>query len=170
MLLERGSAWNDAILLAEAWRNAADDESIADVAELAEAMSGSRERHMETTLQGDAFLDAMAAWSGEPTSGEGPVAYPVAVGAAAARHGVGLADTLTAYLHAFASNLVLVCVRLVPLGQRDGVATVAALEPVILRTARRAAVSTLDDLGSCTIRADILSMNHETQYSRVFRS
>lgn len=170
-LLEQGSAWNDAVLLAESWRKTSAGDDIAGVAELAEAMSGSRERHMETTLQGGAFVEAMSAWSGEPSSGEeGPIAYPVAVGAAAARHGVALEDALTAYLHAFASNLVQACVRLVPLGQRDGVATLAALEPVVLRTARRAADSTLDDLGSCTIRADILSMNHETQYSRVFRS
>lgn len=169
-LLERGSAWNDAVLLAETWRRSGSDEDIADVSELAEAMSGSRERHMETTLQGSAFIDAMVAWSGEPASWEGPVAYPVAVGSAAARHGIELADALTAYLHAFASNLVQACVRLVPLGQRDGVATLAALEPVILRAAQRAAVSTLGDLGSCSIRADIISMNHEIQYSRVFRS
>lgn len=170
-LLEQGSAWNDVVLMTEAWRNTAAGESLGAVTELAEAMSGSRERHMETTLQGSAFVDAMASWSGEPAmGGEGPVAYPVAVGSAAARHGIELADALTAYLHAFASNLVQACVRLVPLGQRDGVATLAALEPVILLTARRAAASTLDDLGSCTVRADILSMNHETQYSRVFRS
>jgi len=169
-LLEQGSAWNDAVLLAEAWRTIGAGDDIADIAELAEAMSGSRERHMETTLQGGAFVDAMAAWSGDPAGGEGPIAYPVAVGSAAARHGIAITDALTAYLHAFASNLVQACVRLVPLGQRDGVATLAALEPVILRIARRAAASTLDDLGSCTIRADILSMNHETQYSRVFRS
>ncbi len=170
-LLEQGSAWNDAVLLAEVWRRISSGEEVAEVAELAAAISGSRERHMETTLQGSAFVDAMAAWSGElPAGEERPIAYPVAVGSAAARHGVALEDTLTAYLHAFASNLVQTCVRLVPLGQRDGVATLAALEPVILRTAGRAAASTLDDLGSCTIRADILSMNHETQYSRVFRS
>ena len=101
---------------------------------------------------------------------EGAITYPVAVGAAAARHQVKLEDALVAYLHAFASNLIQACVRLVPLGQRDGVGTLAALEAVILRTAQRAAGSTLDDLGSCTVLADIMSMNHETQYSRVFRS
>ncbi|RYE32969.1 MAG: urease accessory protein UreF [Hyphomicrobiales bacterium] len=169
-LLERGSAWNDAVLLAEAWRNIAAGSGIDEVAELAAAMAGSRERHMETTLQGGAFVDAITAWSGEIAGEEGAIAYPVAVGAAAARHRVALEDTLIAYLHAFASNLVQACVRLVPLGQRDGVATLAALEPIVLRTAQRAAGSTLDDLGACTIRADILSMNHETQYSRVFRS
>lgn len=171
VLLDRGSAWNDAVLLAQAWRRTGDNQSLDDVMALAVAMSGSRERHMETTLQGGAFVDAMAAWGGEPSMvGEGVTAYPVAIGVAAARHGVGLENALVAYLHAFASNLVQACVRLVPLGQRDGVATLAALEPVVLRTARRAAGSTLDDLGSCTILADIMSMNHETQYSRVFRS
>lgn len=169
-LVERGSGWNDAVLLAESWRRASACEDVAEVAELGEAMAGSRERHMETTLQGGAFIDAMRAWGGDLAEGEGAMPYPVAVGAAAARHAVRLEDALIAYLHAFASNLVQASVRLVPLGQRDGVATLAALEPVVLRTARRGATSTLDDLGSCTLVADIMSMNHETQYSRVFRS
>jgi len=171
-LLDCGSAWNDAVLLGQAWRETAAGASLEAVAELAEAMAGTRERHLETTLQGGAFADAIAAWRGEASSesGEGRIAYPVAVGAAASRHGVALEPALTAYLHAFAANLVQACVRLVPLGQRDGVATLAALEPLVLRTARRAAGATLDDLGSCTILADIASMNHEIQYSRVFRS
>jgi urease accessory protein len=46
----------------------------------------------------------------------------------------------------------------------------AALQPVILATARRAATSSLDDLGSATILSDIAAMRHETLYSRVFRS
>ncbi|MGX5734830.1 urease accessory protein UreF [Bosea thiooxidans] len=170
-LLVRGAAWNDAVLLAEAWRCASAGESIAEVAELAAAMAGSRERHMETTLQGGAFADAMVAWGGgELADREEAVPYPVAVGAAAARHAIRLEDALVAYLHAFASNLVQVSVRLVPLGQRDGVAALAALEPVVLRTACWAAASRLDDLGACTLVADIMAMNHETQYSRVFRS
>lgn len=169
-LLEHGSGWNDAVLLAETWRCVSDGKGIAEVAELGEAMAGSRERHMETTLQGGAFVDAMTSWSGEPAGGEGAMPYPVAVGAAAARHAVRLEEALVAYLHAFASNLVQASVRLVPLGQRDGVAALGALEPVVLRTARRASASTLDDLGACTLVADIMSMNHETQYSRVFRS
>jgi len=170
-LLEHGSGWNDAVLLAEAWRRASASDGVTEVAELAEAMAGSRERHMETTLQGGAFVDAMASWGGgEPVTEDGAMPYPVAVGAAAARHAIRLEDALVAYLHAFALNLVQASVRLVPLGQRDGVAALASLEPVVLRTARKAAASTLDDLGSCTLVADITAMNHETQYSRVFRS
>ena len=40
----------------------------------------------------------------------------------------------------------------------------------IARTAQRALAATLDDLGSATFRADIASMRHETQYTRLFRS
>ncbi len=169
-LVERGSGWNDAVLLAEAWRTA-DSDGGAGVAELAAAMASSRERHMETTLQGEAFTEAVRTWTpirerSEPQ--EFP--YPVAVGLAAARGGVGLDAALVAYLHAFTSNLVQAAVRLVPLGQSDGVATLAAMESVILDRAARASVSTLDDIGSCTVLSDIASMKHATLYSRVFRS
>ena len=171
-LIACGSGWNDAVLLAEAWRTAGIDGGTA-VTELAEAMAGSRERHMETTLQGGAFMETVVAWGPIFPNGAknaDSIPYPVAIGLAAARHGVGLHPALTAYLHAFASNLVQATVRLVPLGQRDGVATLAALEPVIMSVAKQAATSTLDDLGSCTIMSEIASMKHETQYSRVFRS
>jgi len=176
-LVERGSGWNDAVLLAQAWREASAGRDCEDVMELAEAMAGSRERHMETTLQGAAFGEAVAAWivpeerqPAQPLVDGRPVSYPVAVGIAAALHSISLPETLTAHLHAFTSNLIQAAVRLVPLGQRDGIAVLTALEPVILRAASRAARSSLDDLGSATFFSDLLSMRHETQYSRVFRS
>ena len=37
-------------------------------------------------------------------------------------------------------------------------------------TADRAARAVLDDLGSATFRADLASLRHETQYTRLFRS
>ena len=46
----------------------------------------------------------------------------------------------------------------------------AALEPVVVATARRALQASLDDLGSATFRADLASLRHETQYTRLFRS
>lgn len=169
VLLETGSAWNDALILAETWRRAGNGEDVSDVAELAEAMAGCRERHMETTLQGTAFADAMRAWDEGVVEGFA-APYPVIVGIAAARGAIPLRDALMAYLHAFTSNLIQASVRLVPLGQRDGVAALATLEPVIIATAERASNSTLDDLGACTLLSDIASMRHETLYSRVFRS
>ncbi|MET0599753.1 MAG: urease accessory protein UreF [Mesorhizobium sp.] len=170
-LLEFGSGWNDAVLVAEAWRASADEARLAKVAALAEALSGSAERHRETTLQGAAFLAAASAWpaampAGLPTC----PAYPVAVGAVAGAHGVPLGDTLAAWLQAFASTLLQAGIRLGLTGQRGAVATLASLEKPILRLAERAARSTLDDLGTAAMLSEIMSMRHETQSTRLFRS
>jgi urease accessory protein len=61
-------------------------------------------------------------------------------------------------------------VRIVPLGQGDGISALVALEEAVLATAALAATSTLDDLGSAAFMSEIMTMRHETQYSRVFRS
>jgi urease accessory protein len=100
----------------------------------------------------------------------GRLAYPVAVGAIAAGHEIALADALPLYLNALAANLVSVAVRLVPLGQSEGLRVLADLETLIVETADRAAPATLDDIGSATMQSDIASMKHEIQYSRVFRT
>ena len=168
-LLQHGSAWNDAVLLAEAHR-AVDGGELAEVAELAEALAGTRERHMETMLQGAAFLKAASAWPQAMPSLPAECPYPVAVGAVAGAHGIPLASTLTAYVHAFASNQIQAAIRLSVLGQSEATTTLAALEPVVEDLAARAAQSSLDDLGSASMIAEIAAMQHETQYSRLFRS
>ena len=99
-----------------------------------------------------------------------PLAYPIAVAVAAAAQGVPLAAALTAYLGAFAANLVSAGVRAIPIGQTDGQRLIAGLAPLIDEIAGTALAATLDDLGGAVIRADIASMKHETQYTRLFRS
>ena len=81
-----------------------------------------------------------------------------------------LAPALHAYLHAMTANLISAGVRLIPLGQTDGQRVLAALEPVAATTAERALVTALDEVGSASFRADLASMHHETQYTRLFRS
>lgn len=171
VLVEHGSSWNDAVLLAESYRACGEPLKLAEVRQLAEALAGSRERHMETMLQGEAFLTAAAHW---PHPGletlTGAVAYPVAVGAVAGAHCTGLEPALAAYLHSTASNLVSVAIRCGVMGQTNGVGVLAELEPIIAGTAVRACASTLDDLGSAAITADISALRHETLHSRLFRS
>ncbi|MBP1861277.1 urease accessory protein UreF [Rhizobium herbae] len=170
-LIAHGSSWNDAVLLAESYRAFGDPSRLDAVREVAEALAGSRERHMETTLQGEAFLTAAAHWPHSVLETlTGVVAYPVAVGAVAGAHRTGLEPALAAYLHATASNLVSVAIRCGVTGQTHGVGVLAALEPVIADVAGLAASSTLDDLGSATILAEISALRHETLHSRLFRS
>ena len=82
---------------------------------------------------------------------------------------IPLEPALAAYLHAQAATLISAGVRLIPLGQTDGQRVLAALEPVVAATAARALVTPLDEIGSAAFRADIASMRHETQYTRLFR-
>jgi urease accessory protein len=170
-LLEIGSAWNDAVLFAEAWRRALSVGDVTDLAQCAEALAGSAERHTETMLQGAAFLAAAAGWP-TPILQRLPenCPYCVAVGAVAGGHGIPLEDALAAWLQAFSSNLVQAAIRLGVTGQDGAMQTVAALEPLVIVAAKRAALSTLDDLGSATFVSDVMAMKHETQYSRLFRS
>jgi len=177
-LLGRGSFWCDAVLFGCAREAAARDDvpAIVEIGALAEALAPSAERHLEMMAMGAAFLAAVqAGWPDEVlnrllVATGGRLAYPLAVAAVAAGHGIALADALPVYLNALAANLVSVAVRLVPLGQSEGLRVLAGLETMIVETAERAARATLEDIGSATIQSDIASMKHETQYSRVFRT
>ena len=170
-LLVFGAAWNDAVLFAESWRRAGTGGDLADLADLAEALASSSGRHLETMKQGTAFLQAAAAWPHPVLDRLGnDCALPIASGALCGAHGMPLDAALTATLHAFASNLVQAGMRLLQLGQRDAVTLLARLEPAIRDTAARAARSQLDDLGTPAMLADIMAMQQETLYSRLFRS
>ncbi|NOR62070.1 MAG: urease accessory protein UreF [Rhodobacteraceae bacterium] len=165
-VLTQGSGRNDAILLAHAYR-AATSAALADIAELAAALSPSAERLLETTAQGAAFAKTTrAVWPAAVSD----MPYPVAVGAAAQQHSLPLEDTIALYLHAFASNLVSAAVRFIPLGQTDGQKVLSELFETIDEITTYAQTATLDALGGCAFRADMASMLHETQTTRIFRS
>jgi urease accessory protein len=174
-MLADGGGFCDAVLFAHAHR-AADDDALKEIAELAAALAPSKERHLETTAQGNAFVaTTRAAWPCAAldclkSAWNGPVAYPVAVAVAAAGHGIAVEPALAAFLQALAANWVSAGVRLVPLGQTDGQRVLAALEQVVAATAQRALVTPLDDMGASALRADLASLRHETQYTRLFRS
>jgi urease accessory protein len=173
-----GPGFCDGVFLAQAHQAAAasDDARLRKVAELAAAFAPSRERHLETTAQGRAFIDtARAAWNCEGLDDlvaacDGAIVYPVAAGMVSAAHALPLAPTMHAFLHALTSNWISAGARLIPLGQTDSQRLLAALEGAVAATAQRAMTATLDDLGGAAFRADLASMRHETQYTRLFRS
>jgi urease accessory protein len=177
-LVEQGSGWSDAVLFVQAHRavSLTKDRVLRDVAELAVALQPSRERRLEATMQGDAFVKAVEyAW---PNAGlarlravaPAPCALSVAAGAAVAGAGIAALPAVTAYLTCFCQNLVSSAVRLAPIGQSDGLAVLAGLEPLVARTAERAFGAKLQDVGGLAMRSDIASMRHETQTTRLFRS
>ncbi len=144
----------------------------------ARAWQPTREFALESLAQGKAFIATLVAvsppspalaWAAPLLAGE-TIAYPSAVGIAAALHGLGLRETLVAYFQAFAGNLVSAGIRLIPLGQTAGQRILAGLESPILAAALSATTRDPADIGSAAPMAEIASMKHETQYTRLFRS
>ncbi|MFN3130003.1 urease accessory protein UreF [Roseibium sp.] len=188
-ILTHGAGRSDAILMSQTYQTAfaGSHAGVRDLAELGLALQPSKERHLETSAQGTAFVDTVtASWPPDSQTTAGAVfssltiensetrltewPYPVALGLICAAHELPEDASLTAFLHSFTANLISAAVRAVPLGQNEGQRVLAALEPVISEVAADAKGAGLDDLGTSTFLADIASMAHETQYSRLFRS
>jgi urease accessory protein len=173
-LLTLGLGHNDAILLSHAYRavEQGEGDALKAVNELALALSPSSELFLETSQQGRSFLDAtLAAWpSPRLLPLEGDVAFPVAIGMAAAAHGIPLPLTAEAYLFGLVQTLVSAAIRLAPIGQTAGIRVSSALAGTVQDVARRGLTLSLDEAGGSTFRADLGSFHHENQYTRLFRS
>ena len=177
-VLLAGAGRIDGALLAAAWRaaEAGDAAALDEAALLAAAWRGTAETALESMAQGTAFTSVtQSAWP-EPRfaafAARHPrrLAHPIAFGAAAGFHGIPLRPALAGWLAAFAANLVSAGVRLVPLGQTDGQIATAALHPVVEAATDAALAADLDRIGTAAPMLDLLSMRHETQYTRLFRS
>ena len=177
-MLADGSGMNDGIFFVQAQRATvnADDAALLEITELAAAFAPTRERHLETTNMGRAFIDVTnAAWPCPALTKfqklwNGAAVYPVAVGVACAGHGIPVVPATHAFLTALTANWISAGVRLIPLGHTESQRLLRTLELAVAQTVQRALDATLDDLGSAAFRADIASALHETQYTRLFRT
>ena len=122
-------------------------------------------------MLGDSFVLAAAHWS-KPMVEDLPAhcPYPVAVGAVAARHAIGLEEILLSFLTTVVQSQISVAVRLIPIGQSEGLDCLVALEPEIARRVPEIAATKLEDIGGAGYGSEIAAMNHERLHTRVFRS
>ncbi|MCU4351137.1 urease accessory protein UreF [Acinetobacter ursingii] len=86
------------------------------------------------------------------------------------RLGLNEADVLTAYSFSVLENQVLAAVKTVPLGQMSGQRILWHLHSLVPQAVEQALALQDDELSSALPRYAMLSMQHETQYSRLFRS
>jgi urease accessory protein len=179
--IRHGAGRSDAMLLAAVWRavEAEDVDAFVWAAERAAAMRGTAELALECLSQGAAFVATVRAswpeldlkrWADVLSDRQCQTAYPVAVGLCAAASRVPLRSAMLAYLQAVSAGLITAGVKLIPLGQTDGQRIVASMETPIRDAADQAMARPLEDLGSAAPMIDLLSMRHETQYTRLFRS
>lgn len=174
-VVTQGSGRIDADIFRDAYRAAAsgDGAALDDANRRGLAYRGSAELALEAAAQGAAFLAALrAAWPAPALAAWRPeeVCHAAAVGAAAAAAGIALETALVLYLHAFAANLTAAGMRLGLIGQTDGQRILAALEPAVRAAATASLSRAAGDFGAATVAAELASMAHETQYSRLFRS
>ena len=161
-LLRYGGGWNDALFIKLVY------EEGSAINTLCLALSSSSEREQETTELGRSFVRTLnASYGFELPDG---LAYPVAVGLAARQEGISLALVIQSYLQAFASNLISVGVRVIPIGQQAGQACLVQLYPVIERMTKKVLNSNEDALGSAAFTSDLIAMMHENNSPRIYRT
>jgi urease accessory protein len=96
--------------------------------------------------------------------------WPVAFALAAARTGAALPDTLAAFAFGWAENMVQAALKAVPLGQNAGQRILGRIADAIPAAVDAALRLADDERQAYAPMLAILSAQHETQYSRLFRS
>lgn len=99
-----------------------------------------------------------------------PSNYAIAFGIAAAHWQINIQAALLGYLHSWASNLITAGVKLIPLGQTAGQQLLFDLQPLLSTAVVEILALEDDELACCSWGLSLASMQHETQYTRLFRS
>jgi len=105
--------------------------------------------------------------------GEVPVeepSFPAAFAFAAAHWKIEPQDALQAYLWTWLENQVMAAMKAVPLGQTDGQKILLILGERISELMPKILSMKDEDMGNFAPGLAMLSSQHETQYSRLFRS
>ncbi len=98
------------------------------------------------------------------------VPLPTALAYAAVALDVPHDAALLGMLFSWAENQVLVCVKSVPLGQVSGQRLLLSLRPELEAASQQAQQLADDELSNWSPGLSVLSMQHEVQYSRLYRS
>jgi urease accessory protein len=98
------------------------------------------------------------------------IPFPTALAAATVALQVSAESALLGMLFSWTENQVLACVKSVPLGQVSGQRLLLSLTGAIEAAAMTACTLADDELSNWSPGLSLLSMQHEVQYSRLYRS
>ena len=96
--------------------------------------------------------------------------YAIAFGIIAQSWQIDRSTTIAAYLHSWVTNYLGAGVKLIPLGQTAGQQILWELQSEIAVLTQTIPDLADDDLYACSWGLSLASMQHETLYSRLFRS
>jgi urease accessory protein len=136
----------------------------------------SSEMRLQTEQMGRSMLD----WLRDPHAQDGTLVastrlctsptYPVAFALAASITRASVADCLASHAFGWAENMVQAAVKAVPLGRSAGQRMLADLAKAIPQAVTDALARDADTRQAFAPMLAILSAQHETQHSRLFRS
>ncbi len=164
-VLLHGTGRADSLLLAASYL-AKTSQCLYEINQTARAFAVTAERRLESEALGRAFGKVLSIWDIRADK----LTYPVALGAAAVQEGLPLKSTQQLYLQAFMSNLVTAGQRLLAVGQLEGQAILRRLTLKCPEVANETRDGDLSKLASVAFLTEIASMQHENQYTRIFRT
>jgi urease accessory protein len=174
--LHHGAIRIEAALMLRGYRYAEDLERLEYWNHWLMAHKETQELRQQSGQMGKSLLDLLLKLNLNPVlqtiklHWQSPIHYALMFGVAAAHWQVPLESALLAFLQSWASNLIIAGVKLIPLGQTAGQQILMNTHQVIVQVSPLILNLADDQLYCCSLGLGLASMNHESQYSRLFRS
>ena len=158
-LLFYGSLRNDYIFLKSVYMG-------EEINDLILASASSKERHIEMIDMGNSFRKIMKdSWElvlEENTS------FVYCISKAALHFNIKFDDLIKFYLQSYISNLINVCVKHIPMSQKDGQILNVNFIDQIQKFLAKSEKLTLKDIGTSFFIGDIFAIKHENLDSRIY--
>lgn len=183
-ILQFGTGRIDSILFKTTYEifqntNSFENKKFEEIIVLSNALKSSPELWLESCRQGEAALKILLVTYPHPAltllhttlkeMSKNPT-LSIVFGIVCSCYKIPFRESLSAFLHSFAANLMAAGLKTIPLGQTDGQKIMTSLQDVITQIIDKMINATLEDIGGATPMIDWTSVKHETQYTRLFQS
>ncbi len=154
-----GTLRNDYIFLKFVYNN-------LEINDLILSSASSKERQIEMIAMGNSFRKIMKdSWE---LHLEDNTAFIYCIGKAAMHFNIDLNSLSKFYIQSFISNLITVCVKHIPISQKDGQSINVMFINKIQNFLHDNRNLNLDDIGTTFFIGDLFSMKHEKQDTRIY--
>ena len=161
VLTNHGTLKNDFIYIKETYKG-------YELNDIALANAASKERYFETISLGKSFSKILKeTWDFDL---EPNLSYPICIGKAGLYFKIPFDKLITFYFQSFISNLINICVKHIPLGQKIGQDCLLKSTSIVENFFKNSKKLKLKDIGGITFNLDLHSIHHEKLTSRIYIS
>ena len=158
-VLNFGTLRNDYIFVKSIYNN-------LEINDLILSNATSKERQIEMIAMGNSFRNIMRdSWDLNLQENS---AFIYCVSKAAIYFNIDFNDLIKFYFQSFISNLITVCVKHIPVSQKDGQSINVMFINKIQDFINNSKDLTIDDIGTTFFIGDLFSMKHENQETRIY--